>query len=244
MLVKDEQLTITQAEWFTNLFDISDVQNYNSNCQAAETSSHSTVWLFYVFAMSYDFVMLCTSTFYLLRYTPPSGRMTRLVKLMFFDGLGFFVILTAVNVFNLILFRTSDKLTQASGTCLGEALTWIMSQKILIHLRDAAADHHRSTQVVSRPPHSPRSVSHAMRSQFDSKDSTDDEFNLSRTPAPDGLSVTDIVRNLSDVELDVEVQVGHSVTVECDPEACPNEPYRGVVWSGDGTPTAKEDTAC
>lgn len=83
-----------------------------------------------------------------------------------------------------------------------------------------------------------------MRSQFDSKDSTDDEFNLSRTPAPDGLSVTDIVRNLSDVELDVEVQVGHSVTVECDPEACPNEPYRGVVWSGDGTPTAKEDTAC
>lgn len=184
--------------------------------------------------MFYDVITLSISTFYLLRYTLPSGRASRLVKLMFVDGMGYFVILTAANILNLILFRTSDELTQASGTCLGEAMTWIMSQKILIHLREAAAERHDATQVISRPLHSPRSISYAMRSQFETKDTQlDEEFAISGTPAGDGHMLSDLVHDLSDVELDVQVQVEHSVTVEYDPDAYERESYHTprVVWT-------------
>lgn len=67
---------------------------------------------------------------------------------MMYDGLIFLVVLTAVNILNLILYRQLDLTTQSTGVSLGYAVVWIMSQRILIHLRELVGE--RSTSGVSR----------------------------------------------------------------------------------------------
>ncbi|RPD65712.1 hypothetical protein L227DRAFT_607179 [Lentinus tigrinus ALCF2SS1-6] len=166
-------LSISAAEWFLNLWNRVPVQGLRGNCTAGNKPPVLTVWLFYVFAMVYDVIALGISTVYLIGFGPNNGKIARLVRIMLTDGLVYFVALTGVNILNLILYRSADEASQSSGVSLGYALTWIMSQRILIHLRDAAAAHNRSvtTQiVVSRPLVSALSVSQAMRSQFETKD--------------------------------------------------------------------------
>ncbi|KAI0702035.1 hypothetical protein C8T65DRAFT_265617 [Cerioporus squamosus] len=170
-------LSISAAEWFLNLWNrvriFSAVQGLHGNCTAGNRPPVLTVWLFYVFAMVYDVIALGISTVFLIGFGPNNGKMARLVRIMLTDGLVYFVALTGVNILNLILYRSVDEASQSSGVSLGYALTWIMSQRILIHLRDAAAAHNRTatTQiVVSRPLASALSISQAMRSQFETKD--------------------------------------------------------------------------
>ncbi|KAI0944923.1 hypothetical protein AcW1_001740 [Taiwanofungus camphoratus] len=237
---------VTAMEWFTNLYDRTYVQNEVShtsgsrtlmsedpprstyhfqrhNCIGGDNLRHMSVWLYYVMAMIYDIVTLGISAFYLLRVKPPSGRMSQLVKLMLYDGIGYFVLLTAANILNLILYRTSDKFTQSSGACMAYAVTWIMSQRILIHLRDAAENHNRTsaTHVISRPLQSARDISHAMRSQFETKDWLDEELGIT----PSDRSLSDLEHGFTDV-LDVQVQIEESVTVEYVQDLYERESYR------------------
>ncbi|KAI0646516.1 hypothetical protein C8Q79DRAFT_1010129 [Trametes meyenii] len=166
-------LLITSAQWFLNLWNRVPVQGRHNNCTAGNRPPVLTVWLYYLLSMTYDILTLGISSAYLISFNPKSGKMAHLVRIMLSDGLVYFVALTGVNIFNLILYRRPDESMQSSGVSLGYALTWIMSQRILIHLRDAAAAHNRSitTQVVvSRPLPSARSIAQAMRSQFESKD--------------------------------------------------------------------------
>ncbi|TBU61098.1 hypothetical protein BD310DRAFT_813760 [Dichomitus squalens] len=171
-------ISVSIAEAFLNLSNRVQLpappaaQGLRHNCTAGNKPPKLTVWLFYVFAMIYDLLVLGISTFYLIGFGPNFGKLGRLVRIMLTDGLVYFVALTGVNIANLILYRSSIEAAQSSGVTLGYALTWIMSQRILIHLRDAAAAHNRpaTTQiVVSRPLASAHSVSRAMRSQFDTK---------------------------------------------------------------------------
>jgi len=144
--------------------------------------------------MFYDLISLSVSTFYLLRVTPNPLRMSGLVKLMFYDGLMYFVALTAANIVNLILYRASDPEVQSSGASLAFAVTWIMSQRILIHLRDAAEELHGepTVQTITGGLTSAGEISRAIREQFgrDQKaegTGLDDEYALglvSSKPAP------------------------------------------------------------
>ncbi|PIL27677.1 hypothetical protein GSI_10829 [Ganoderma sinense ZZ0214-1] len=211
------------SEGVLNLSNRVPLKGSCGNCTAGDTPPHLTVWLFYVLAIVYDLLTLCISTLYLLDISPNSGKLGRLVKIMLADGLVYFVALTGVNILNLILYRSTDEEDQTSGVALGYALTWIMSQRILIHLRgtplsprvtsplvspdcysplssetllrspsinchvspdllptphprgrwnrtDAAAAHNRTQIIVSRQLPSAHSISHAMRSQFESKE--------------------------------------------------------------------------
>ncbi|KAM5533571.1 hypothetical protein V8D89_012787 [Ganoderma adspersum] len=158
------------AEGVLNLSNRVPLKGSRGNCTAGNTPPRLTVWLFYVFAMVYDLLTLCISTCYLMEVSPNAGKIGRLVKIMLADGLVYFVALTGVNILNLILYRSTDELDQTSGVALGYALTWIMSQRILIHLRDAAAAHNCTQIIVSRQLPSAHSISHAMRSQFESKE--------------------------------------------------------------------------
>ncbi|KAF8995471.1 hypothetical protein BDQ17DRAFT_1365656 [Cyathus striatus] len=72
---------------------------------------------------------------------------------MLYDGLGYLVMLTAVNILNLVLYRTSRDVQNAGlvnvvfttvtdinhaittlRASLGYCVSWIMSQRLLIHL--------------------------------------------------------------------------------------------------------------
>ncbi|KAI0790437.1 hypothetical protein C8Q75DRAFT_806361 [Abortiporus biennis] len=186
---------ITSMQAFTNLFARTPVQKAG-NCTAANESGRLFVWLYYVLAMAYDIITLGISTYFLMRSTRTVFRMSGLVKLMFYDGLVYFVVLCgtfpfpsiprstqliifalshiASNVVNLILYRASNEEIQSSGASIGYAVTWILTQRLLIHLRDAAAKVHgpsrsRSrTHTITQPMTSTREIIQAMRS-FETK---------------------------------------------------------------------------
>lgn len=142
-------ITVT-LEWFFDLYRrtyTSSAQVVDGNCVSGIPDAHPTTWLFYLIAMLYDIMALIVSTIHLIRYKTYSGKFSFLIRVMIYDGLIFFVVLTAVNIFNLILYQQPDVVAQSTGASLGYAVVWIMSQRILIHLRELAGD--RSTSGVS-----------------------------------------------------------------------------------------------
>ncbi|KAK7683540.1 hypothetical protein QCA50_013375 [Cerrena zonata] len=218
------------------------------NCIGANHRNRLTVWLFYLFAMVYDVITMSISTYYLLVGVPSFYRMSSFIKLMFYDGIGYFFFLTVANVFNLILYRASNEEIQSSGATIGYVVTWIMAQRILIHLRDEAARLHSQTisvQTITRTTThnltSPREIAQAMRTRFTdtkNRDRLDDEFSRS-TPggASEEKSSVDDRRDSAstnsrpskdygDMDLDIKVQVQQSVTVDYVPNPYGRETYR------------------
>lgn len=237
-------LFISAVEFFTNFYKRIPVQQKNSNCIGGNTSKHLATWLFYLVAMCYDIITLSISTFYLLDSVQSIFRMTGLAKLMFYDGLIYLVALTAANIFNLILYRASDQETQSSGATVGYVVTWIMSQRILIHLRDAAASIQESesgyshsatrTRTITRELTDPREISRVMRSTFRGNDKgkgrLDEEYALpSNAPSrKDHQRDSDSDEGGSDNSpgLGVEIMVEQNVTVEHEPRRSQAESHR------------------
>lgn len=83
---------------------------------------------------------------------------------------------------------------------------------------DAAAEHQVKNVIVSQKLNSGRDISRAMRSQFNNsshKDRLDDEYDLKGRSMPgSGAQDTSTGHVLTDVELDIQVQVEQTVTVD------------------------------
>lgn len=144
-------IIVVMFQGYTNLFNRIPVMT-NGNCmiENAHPDQPISAWTFYLTAMLYDFVALLISTVYLLKpnaaevmfprhilasiLAPQSA--SRILDILLYDGLGYFVALTAVNLMNVFLYRATTHIIQTSGASLGYAVTWIMSQRILNHLRD------------------------------------------------------------------------------------------------------------
>jgi len=197
---------ITILEWFTNLLQRNPVIK-NGNCTAGNNASHLSVWLFYVLSMLYDLVTLSISTVFLFNLNTRDKRFSRLLRIMIYDGLGYFVVLTASNILNIILYRTSDEALQSSGASLAYAVVWIMSQRILIRLQEMAAEFDKQVDsvIITRNLQSAKDVTKAIRSQFDSKSPI---LEIPHTPGSSEANKN------ADVELDVQVRVEQSVSVE------------------------------
>ena len=146
-------------------------------------------------------------------------------------------------------------LTCPRSAVIGEAVTWIMSQKLLIHLRDAAAAAAHRSSLLAVSPRAPSaagsqtrrasaSASVASRSPF-SDSPVSIESKTRSTIGVDGdvlawsgTSLTDLVGNLSDVELDVQVEVRR--TEECVAAAAASAEVPRVVWVGSAGTNEKE----
>ncbi|KAG0693752.1 hypothetical protein DFH29DRAFT_376647 [Suillus ampliporus] len=201
------------VEWFTDLFHRIPVV-VDGNCTPVNTGKTLSAWFYYLVVMLYDIVVLTISTTHLLRYNPLSTRIGQLVRVLIYDGIGYFIVLTVSNVLNLILYHTSDAETQSSGASIGYAVTWIMSQRILINVLQMTDPDTRPLEnvVLARPTFSARkNVVSGLRSQFDtkshsknSKSPIDAEFAPSQ--ARDGHD--------NDMELDIRVCVERSVKVD------------------------------
>jgi len=129
-------------QWVTTLHSRAPSQR-NGNCMVKITNPHNVIsaWCFYFAAMLFDFTAISISTYYLLKARVNTiSAASKLVKILLYDGLGYFVVLAAVNIMNSILFREKNhQAIQTSGASLGYAITAIMSQRILIHAREARA---------------------------------------------------------------------------------------------------------
>jgi len=75
---------------------------------------------------------------------------SKLLNILLYDGLGYFVALTVINLVNIILYRGVGGAIQSSGASMEYAVIFIMSQRILIHLREARAQ--QSSLIVSQIP--------------------------------------------------------------------------------------------
>ncbi|KAF8973185.1 hypothetical protein BDZ97DRAFT_659780 [Flammula alnicola] len=101
---------------------------------------------------------------------------------MVYDGLGYLIVLTGTNILNLILYKQSQDI-QTAGASLGYCVSWIMSQRLLIHLYDASRERREETDfdaavTISKNITGARDVSRVVRTNFDQKSNT--PFDLSR----------------------------------------------------------------
>lgn len=196
--------TITVSlEWFFNLYRRIP-QSIDGGCISGVNSPHPTSWAFYMVAMAYDLVTLTISTVYLLRFETYSGRFKRFIRIMLYDGLIFFMALTAVNVLNLILYQSGSIVGQSTGSSLAYAIIWIMSQRLLIHLQKMSVDLHVNNAITgTRQVIREQVVESALRSPFETSKGLHDH-SRSREPT-----------RASDVELDVRIHIDCTVTVDC-----------------------------
>lgn len=140
--------------------------------------------------------------------------MTELIKLMLYDGMGYFAVLTGINVFNLVIYRASDLTVQTSGASFGYTVVWIMSQNLLIHIRQAATDRSRHAVVLAHELTTAKDVADMMRHPFSSKSGGTTTMSGSQ-------------------DLDIQVQIERAVIVEYDPTySYRRETYRTpkVIW--------------
>ncbi|KAL5498685.1 hypothetical protein ACEPAH_2040 [Sanghuangporus vaninii] len=152
------------------------LHKYVCHCTSGNSNSLRIAWVHYLDAMVFDLVAICISTGYLWLYSSTVTRISHFVHRLLYEGLGYFVVLTAVNVFNLVLYLRENENNQSSGASLGYVLIFIMSQTILIRQRDYAdkynaassspsTSHHQVS--VSRRLDTTREINEALRSQFD-----------------------------------------------------------------------------
>ncbi|KAI9435540.1 hypothetical protein H4582DRAFT_657115 [Lactarius indigo] len=127
----------TAFQWFSSLYDRIPVMT-DGNCivSSAHPQSPISTWSFYLVAMLYDCLTLSISTVYLMKVKSVASGTSRLFKILLYDGLGYFVVLTLTNLANILMFRGTDHVLQTTGASFEYSVTWIMSQRILIHLRD------------------------------------------------------------------------------------------------------------
>ncbi|KAI0252200.1 hypothetical protein BJV78DRAFT_379792 [Lactifluus subvellereus] len=138
-------------QWVSNLVHLIPVMT-NGNCVSGSSRPELLVstWSFYLAAMLFDCLALSISTVYLLKMrVSGASAASRLVNILLYDGLGYWVALTAVNMMNVFLEREIHYSIQSSGVSLGYAVTWIMSQRILIHPYNASV---RDSVIVTQLP--------------------------------------------------------------------------------------------
>jgi len=152
-------------EWFTAFYQRYPMQ-VNGNCVIGTPHQERilSAWTFYLVVMIFDTLTLSIATYYLLEAQIAAGSVSsKLFNMLLYEGLGYFVALTAVNLANAVLYRKADHTIQSSEVDIAYAITLVMSQRILIHVREAR---HKQTGVIASPPPS-LSNSAALRPQAD-----------------------------------------------------------------------------
>jgi len=128
-------VSVSALQLFSNFYNRT-LSQTNGNCSSGNGHGSGFIWLHYLAAIVLDLLALVISTAYLLRHSPGLFQREGFSRLMFEQGLLYFASLTIVNVVNLILFRTDNVQLQPSATPLGEVVTWIMSQRLIISLNN------------------------------------------------------------------------------------------------------------
>jgi len=147
------------------------------NCGSHSSTSAWGAWVSYVVAIIYNFVTTVVCIFFLLRLKTSTGSMmSRVTRMMLVDGIGYFVALTGINFVNLLFNRLPSltlEVQQTAAASLGYCVTWIMSQRLLIHLYEVSVERRNESIgaafTITQHIAAARDVSHAIRSQFESK---------------------------------------------------------------------------
>jgi len=128
-------IVVFAVQAFANFWGRIAWRNEFDNCMSGNARTQKIAWIHYLAALIYDFLATAISLFYVVR-GETGWRLSGVSRLLFEQGILYFVALTAINVVNLILFNRDNVQQQSAAASMGEAITWIMSQKILIGIHD------------------------------------------------------------------------------------------------------------
>ncbi|KAH7094203.1 hypothetical protein BKA62DRAFT_42920 [Auriculariales sp. MPI-PUGE-AT-0066] len=124
--------------------------NGTGHCTSGNLPGQKVAWLHYIFAMAFDLLTLTMSAWYLLGRQPCAYlSFSGVARVMLVDGLGYFTMLTAINIVNVVFYKSAPTQLQSAGASLGYCITMIGCQRILIHLRDLAD--HSTNRTPKRP---------------------------------------------------------------------------------------------
>ncbi|KAH9056805.1 hypothetical protein EDB87DRAFT_1160480 [Lactarius vividus] len=225
-------------QWFSSLYDrIAVMTDGNCIVFSAHPQSLISTWSFYLVAMLYDCLTLSISTVYLVKVKSVASGTSRLFKILLYDGLGYFVVLTFTNLTNMLMFRGTDHVLQTTGyfptsvpylphkpyradpsASFAYSVTWIMSQRILIRLRDTRTDPSRTSIVLARLPNSratmsslpfDKGIKHQTRAEQSNTPGSQDQFDNTRS------------------DFDLQVRIDRSIVVNARDE-CPKD--QDPVW--------------
>lgn len=220
-------LVTCTVQWVCNMYDRTvSLNSDGTQCHRSvnDGKGHFPPWLFYMAAIIYDSIVTAISFRYLLKYyfSAMTSVVLKITEVMICDGLGYFVLLTATNIFNLILFRTNEQ-TQAAGASLSYISTWIMTQRILIDLNEASIERQKKESLVTitRTVTSAPDVRRAIRSQLESNKEEEEDW------TEPSLDVTSSAERGE--RLDVEVRVERTLNVQEHPWLLGRNLYRSRV---------------
>lgn len=166
----------TVLQWVTTLYQRSPLLDRlpHGNCRAFNEAHQLGAWIFYAISMIYDIGITAISIFYLLKFklVMKNTVMAKVTRMMMYDGLGYLLVLTGTNVLNLVLYKATSEV-QTAGSSLGYCVSWIMSQRLLVHLYDASRERQEGSYAeavtLSQNIGTARDVSRVVRAQFDRK---------------------------------------------------------------------------
>lgn len=218
-------------EFFTNIYLREPIQDeIMHNCTSGNEKSHRIAWINYAILILFDLLAICISTVYLWNYDSHATRVSNFVNKLLYEGLGYFSVLTAVNVFNLVLFLTEDDARQSGATTLGYVVVFIMSQRILLNRRENSEKYAESDEItlsVSRQLDNTFEINEALRSQFESFTSKSPSFgNVINTMPPYSQMQDGNLHTKPTSSLGVQVRVERTVTVRNNNTLMSMENYR------------------
>jgi len=151
------------------------------NCVPFSAAGERYAWIYYAVAVGYDSLTTTISAGFLLKHKLNSNNIviSKLTKMMLYDGIGYFVVLVAVNILNLLLYK-QDREIQTAGASLAYCVSWIMSQRLLIHLNDAMREHRDRLEsvIITHDIEAPRDVLHAARTPEELEQKSPGTFNI------------------------------------------------------------------
>jgi len=213
-------------EWITTLYQRTPQlgpphrgDQEHGNCRAVNQPHGSLgAYTYYAVAVAYDFATTAICVFFLFKYKTVSNNslMSKVTRMMLYDGIGYFAALAAVNVLNLLLFRVASWLDiQTAASSLAYSVSWIMSQRLLVHLHDASRERRNESieEAITVTQHldSARQISRAIRSQFERKSSGAGAYDLT---VPDFELGTDLGQAELSEDLEVQVRIEHTVKLD------------------------------
>ncbi|KAJ7502846.1 hypothetical protein B0H11DRAFT_606166 [Mycena galericulata] len=218
-------------EWVTTLYGRQMVYEPTlRNCASRSPRGLLGGWVHYAVSVLYDFITSVICVVFLLRLKSSNASiMVKVTKMMLVDGVWYFVALAMVNFLNLGFYRATPEEDsvelQTAAASLGYTVTWIMSQRLIIHLHEASVERRNDSIgaaiTITQPFTSAREVSRAIRSQFESKDGMGLDLTV---PDFDLDSIQSVPVTNEDVE-GVQVRIERTVRMERTPRVYELEDY-------------------
>ncbi|OCH93254.1 hypothetical protein OBBRIDRAFT_771885 [Obba rivulosa] len=128
-------ISVALESW-SNIYKLVAVQNEWYNCTSGNYHETEFVWIHYLMCMVFDGACLGIAAGYLWMQSTDTTGVRGLARSLLRQGVLYWVVLTTVNVANLITYRVADLSAQASAASIGYTLIWIMAQRILIQLHN------------------------------------------------------------------------------------------------------------